>query len=343
MAVSSMAKKRIRIGIMGFGRIGRQLYHLAAASDDIEIVAISDIGKTDVLHYLLNASIRGGADYELEGNYLVCPAFRTRMLKTDRPEEVPWDLFDMDLVVEATGRYQLRESMQAHLNGGAGRVMLSTLPIDYIDRLVIAGINENEIAAADKMISAGSPTTTAFALLLKVLGDALEIECASMTSVHAYTSDQSLQDYASRDFRRSRSAAENIIPNTTDSAIWAEKALPQFKGRLSASALNVPVQQGSLLDTNLVFKNRDVSAEDVNRLMLEASKRSPHLIEVTTDPVVSSDVIGNRHSLLFDAIGTLKGGGRMMKTLGWYESMGHASRMLELARAYAALDRGGAS
>ena len=336
-----MDNKRIRIGIMGFGRIGRQLYHLAAASEDIEITAISDIGKPEVLHYLLNAGIRGGADYTLEGNYLVCPAFRTRMLKTDRPEEVPWDLFDVDLVVEATGRYQARESMLAHLNTGVRRVMISTLPVDHIDRLVIAGINEATIQAEDRMISAGSPTTTAFALLLKTLGETLEIDCASMTSVHAYTSDQSLQDYASRDFRRSRSAAENIIPNTTDSADWAETVLPQFKGRLSASALNVPVQQGSLLDTNIVFKRDDISADEVNHLMHEACALSPHLIQVTEDPIVSSDVIGNPHSLLFDAKGTLKGGGRMVKTLAWYESLGHACRMLELARAYAALDAEG--
>ncbi len=339
-----MSAGKIRLGLMGFGLIGRQLYQLAANSNDIEIVAICDIGKPEILHYLLGSGNEAFADtVSLEGNYLVNPKFRTRMMQADTPAEMPWDLFDVDCVVDATGKFQSQSNMAAHLSNGAKRVVLSTLPEEHIDRLIIPGINESDAQVSDQMISAGSATTAAFALVLKVLSEKFQIEYASMTSVHAYTSDQPLQDYAGKDFRRSRSAAENIIPNTIDSARWVEKLLPEFADKLSAYALNVPVQKGSLLDLNIVFKDSSVSAEDVNQAMLDASKLLPNLIDITNDPIVSSDVIGNPHSLLFDSKGTLKGGKRMIKTLSWYESLGHAGRILDVARQYNTLDQGAAA
>jgi len=339
-----MSAGKIRLGLMGFGLIGRQLYQLAANSNDIEIVAICDIGKPEILHYLLGSGNEAFAStVSLEGNYLVNPKFRTRMMQADTPAEMPWDLFDVDCVVDATGKFQSQSNMAAHLSNGAKRVVLSTLPDEHIDRLIIPGINEGDAQVSDQMVSAGSATTAAFALVLKILSEKFQIEYASMTSVHAYTSDQSLQDYAGKDFRRSRSAAENIIPNTIDSARWVEKLLPEFADRLSAYALNVPVQKGSLLDLNIVFKDNSVSAEAVNQAMEDASKRLPNLIDITYDPIVSSDVIGNPHSLLFDTKGTLKGGKRMIKTLSWYESLGHAGRILDVARLYNTLDQGGAA
>ncbi len=335
-----MSERKIRLGLMGFGLIGRQLYQLAMDSDDIEIVAISDIGKPEILHYLLSSGSEELADQlSLEGNYLVNPKFRTRMMQADTPAEVPWDLSDVDCVVDATGKFQSQAAMNDHLGNGAKRVILSTLPDDHIDRLILAGINEGDAQVEDEMISAGSATTTAFALVLKILGAKMDIETASMTSVHAYTSDQPLQDYAGKDFRRSRSAAENIIPNTTASAPWIETVMPEFAGKLSAYALNVPVQKGSLLDLTIVFKDKNVSADDVNAVMMEAQQAMPNLIDTSEDPIVSSDVIGNQHSLLFDMKGTLKGGGRMIKTLSWYESLGHASRILDLVRQYNDLDK----
>lgn len=339
-----MSAGKIRLGLMGFGLIGRQLYQLAAESDDIEIVAVSDIGKPEILHYLLTSGCDELAEsLSIEGNYLVNPKFRTRMLQADTPAEMPWDLCEVDCVVDATGKFQSRDNMESHLGNGAKRVILSTLPEEHIDRLIIPGINDTEAQAEDRMISAGSATTAAFALLLKALSAKFQIEYASLTSVHAYTSDQPLQDYAGKDFRRSRSAAENIIPNTVVSTPWIEQLLPDFAGKLSAYALNVPVQKGSLLDVNLVFKDSNVTAEDVNDTMVAASANYPGLIDIAHDPIVSSDVIGNRHSLLFDLKGTLKGGGRMMKTLSWYESMGHAGRILDVVRQYNAIDQGGAA
>jgi glyceraldehyde 3-phosphate dehydrogenase len=159
-----------------------------------------------------------------------------------------------------------------------------------------------------------------------------------MTTVHAYSSDQSLQDYAHEDFRRSRSAAENIIPNNNESARWVEMVLPKFAGKLSGYALNVPVQQGSLLDLNCVMQDGNVTAKQVNEAMRAAAADHPILIGMTDDPIVSSDVIGCRQSLLFDSRATLKAGKRMIKVLAWYESLGHACRVLDVVRHYSRLD-----
>lgn len=336
-----MTPQKLRLGLMGFGHIGRQLYHLATESDDIEVVAIADIGKPEILHYLLASDSIEGIDNTLEGNYLVNNKFETRMLQTDRPQEVPWDIFNVDAVIDATGKFESKADMQAHLGNGAPRVLISSLPFDHIDRLLIAGVNDASACAEDRMISVGSATTGALALILKVLSDKFEVQCASVTSVHAYTSDQPLQDYAGKDFRRSRSAAENVIPNTLASPQWVEKVLPQFAGKLSGHALNVPVQKGSLLDFNLVFASENISVDDINDTMRAAKENYAGIIDVVEDPVVSSDVIGNRHSVVFDVPGTIKAGTRIIKTLSWYESLGHAARMLDVVRHYAAIDSSG--
>jgi glyceraldehyde 3-phosphate dehydrogenase len=336
-----MLNGKIRIGIMGLGQIGRHLYHLALEKDDIEIVAVADIGKPEIIQYLLNSDGVDEPSCDLDGNYLVNKKFRTRMLQLARPDEVPWDVLNVQCVVDATGRYKSRRDMEAHLRAGAPRVILGSLPAEPIDRIVIPGVNEGSAAAADKMISAGSATTNAFALLLQSLDQALGVDCASMTTVHAYSSDQSLQNYAHRDFRRSRSAAENIIPNSNESARWVELVLPKFAGKLSGYALNVPVQKGSLLDLNCVMQAGNVTAEQVNQAMRATAADHPTLIGVTDDPIVSSDVIGCRQSLLFDTRATIRAGKRIVKVLAWYESLGHACRVLEVVRLYGRLDASG--
>jgi len=333
-----MHNGKTRIGIMGLGLIGRHLYHLALESDDIAIVAVADIGKPEILQYLLKSDGVEEPSLELRDNYLINEKFRTRMLQLARPGDVPWDILNVDCVVDATGRYRRRQDIEAHLHAGAGRVILASLPAEPIDRIVIPGINENSAASADKMISAGSATTNAFALLLRSLDRALGVDCASMTTVHAYSSDQSLQDYAHEDFRRSRSAAENIIPNNNESARWVEFVLPKFAGKLSGYALNVPVQRGSLLDLNCVMQDGAVTVEQVNEAVRAAAAEQPALIGATDDPIVSSDVIGCRQSLLFDARATIKAGKRIVKVLAWYESLGHACRVLDVVRHYGRLD-----
>ena len=216
---------------------------------------------------------------------------------------------------------------------------MRTLPGDNIDRIVIPEINGDSVDHRDRIVSAASPTTTALCLLLHILGEHFVIESGSMTTVHAYTSDQALQDYAGSDYRRSRSAPKNIIPNGHEAGKWLGHVLPTFAGKILTETLNVPVQEGCLLDTTLVLDRDDVTAEDINEVMREGAKKYPESVAVTEDPVVSSDVLGSKYSLLFDAPGTLKAGSHFIKTLGWYETRGHAARMLDVARLYARLDQ----
>jgi glyceraldehyde 3-phosphate dehydrogenase len=324
---------------MGFGQTGRQLYDLASRSDDIEVVAIADIGKPDILHYLLCAEVRDPERHELQGNFLVNPRFKARLMPIDLPAEMPWDMFGVDAVVDSTGKYSERSHMEGHLGNGAPRVILRTLPSDHIDRIVMPGINGGEIDSADRMISAGSATTTALCLLLNILSRSFAIECASMTTIHAYTSDQALQDYAGSDFRRSRSAAENIIPNNHDAGAWLGRILPQFEGKVLTSALNVPIHEGCLLDVNLVMEDSSVGVDEINDAMRSSTGDYPGIVDVVEDPIVSSDVIGNPHSLLFDTKGTIKAGNNIIKTLSWYENKGHAARLLDVVRLYTELDR----
>ncbi len=335
-----MTKGRpIRLGIMGFGQTGRQIYELASRSANVEVVAIADVGKPEILHYLLSSEAAEPQQHELQGNFLVSPRSRARLMQIDRPQEMPWDIFGVDVVIDSTGKFRDRQSMEAHLANGAQRVLLRTLPLDHIDRIVIPGINGAAADAADRMISAGSPSTSALCLLLQSVSQRFAIECGSMTTVHAFTSDQTLQDYAGSDFRRSRSAAKNIIPNTHEASLWLGRILPEFDGRMMTWALNVPVQEGCLLDVTLVMKDAAVTAEDINEAMRAAALERQGIISVVEDPIVSSDVIGNASSLLFDTKGTLKAGSNIIKTLSWYENLGHAARLLDVVRLYGELDQ----
>ena len=324
----------IRLGIMGFGRVGRQLYQLAIQDKRFEVVAISDIGSAGILHNLLN-KMDPDLDVKLEKNYLVSERGRTRLMSVDRPTETPWDVFDVDVVIEATGRFSSLADLTPHLDNGAPRVVLSALPKEEIDRVILYGVNEADAHHEDQIISAGSASTTATALILKIITEAFPIEQATMTSVHAYTSDQSLQDYAGPDYRRSRSGAENIIPNVTPALHWVQQVCPKVQGKLSAYALNVPVQVGSMLDLTIAFSEPDITIDSLNQLFISAEKDRPALFKTTADPIVSSDVKGIPQSLLIDLLGTMKAGNRMMKMLAWHETLGHSKRILDVVGVYA--------
>ena len=329
---------KIRVGLMGFGEIGRDVYRLSLNQPEMEVVAISDIGRSDILHYLLKNDGRDPVDAKLEGNFLVVGDQKARLIHGIAPKDVPWDAFDVDVVIDLTHKYRTRETMQGHLDSGAKRVILGSLPQDDIDRVIVMGVNDDTMKASDKLVSAASATTNALALMLDILDKAFGIEYAMMTTIHAYTSDQPLRDTAAADFRRSRSAAENIIPNVNISPYWMEHILPRFKGKIEGSALNVPVPMGSLLDLTCVLTKGDATAEEVNDAMRTSAKSLSGYVEITEDPIVSSDVIGNAHSLLFDTKGTMKSSKRMVKTLSWYDnSLGQAGRLVDLALAYAKL------
>jgi glyceraldehyde 3-phosphate dehydrogenase len=234
----------VRIGIMGFGRLGRNMFRIAYDQPDIEFRAVSDIADVDSLAYLLKYSTVEGPfapEVRRDGQHIVVGGQRVRVMHGSRPGEVPWDVLGADIVIESTGRFRRREDLEKHLEAGARRVILSTPPQDEVDRLVINGVNDQQLTAQDRIISAGSSSVHALALVLKLLQETVGVRRACMTTVHAYTSDQQLSDTAKPGLRWSRSAAQNIIPNSS----WAPRAvqdlIPELKGKLSGMALNVQI------------------------------------------------------------------------------------------------------
>lgn len=339
--------KKIRLGLMGFGEGNRHLYRLCLEDEMIEVAAISDIGRPEILVYLLNSEskkIKSDSNVTLDGHYLVSKNGRARFVTGTTPADVPWDAFDVDVVVDATGKYRTRKEMEGHLKSGAKRVILASLPEDEIDRIVINGINNHHMKQSDRLVSAGSSTTNATAIMLKVLDEAFGVDYAMLTTVHSYTADQPLRDTAGTDFRRSRSAAENIIPNETPTPRWIQKIMPEFNGRIEGTALNVPIPAGSLLDLSLVLKNSNVSIKDIDTAIEAAAKKYPGILEVTEDPIVSVDVVGNRHSVIYDKQATMRSKGKMVKILTWYHnSLALASRIKDLIIEYQKLNEKGGS
>ena len=328
----------IKLGLMGFGNIGRKLYSESLKNNNIEISAISDIGDPEILEYLLKAEFENTKNVSLDNNYLINNNYRSRILSAFTPGEMTWDLFDVDFVVDATGKFNSPEYLDSHLNAGAKRVIISTLPSESIDRLVVFGINQDSINLEDRTISAGSSTLNALAYLLNSLLP-FGIDAVNMTTIHSFTSDQSLQDTVGTDFRCSRSASENIIPNNSEAEKWIVELFPELNDKINCNALNVPVQKGSMLDLSIAFVDDKVSIEDVNSAIIEASELYPDIIGITNDPIVSSDIIGDPRSLVFDVKATMKGGNSFVKVLAWYDNGHcHAMRILDVIKAYSKLE-----
>jgi len=328
----------IKLGLMGFGNIGRKLYSESLKNNDIEISAISDIGDPEILEYLLKTEFENTKNVSLDNNYLINNNYRSRILSAFTPGEMTWDLFDVDFVVDATGKFNSSEYLDSHLNAGAKRVIISTLPSESIDRLVVFGINQDSINLEDRTISAGSSTLNALAYLVNSLLP-FGIDAINMTTIHSFTSDQSLQDTVGTDFRCSRSASENIIPNNSEAEKWIVELFPELNDKINCNALNVPVQKGSMLDLSIAFVDDKVSIEDVNSAIIEASELYPDIIGITNDPIVSSDIIGDPRSLVFDVKATMKGGNSFVKVLAWYDNGHcHAMRILDVIKAYSKLE-----
>ncbi len=344
MSRHNNTSQRIRVGLMGFGRVGRSFYRQATANPQIEVPVICDVGRPEILHYLLLRDTIHGPfrqKVQLNHNQLRLEDGRSsEIILGLAPGDVPWKNYNVDLVIDATGKYLRKSHMEAHLASGAKRVILTRLPEEELDRLVVVGVNENTIAASDRMVSAGSATTAPVALMLKIMDEQFGIDRAMMTAIHAFTGDQPLTDSTGSDLLRSRSGAKNIVPNDTHTPKWVEAILPQLKGKLDGIALNAPVVDGSCVDITYQFKQSGATIENVNNAMIQAAKQLQDIIEVTDDPIVSSDVIGNSHSLLFDSKATMVSKGRLAKTISWYDnSWGHAARVLDIITAYAQLDK----
>ena len=333
---------KINIALFGFGRIGRNLFRLGYDNPKYNFVAISDFGSAEALHYLLvRDSIHGSMkdDVELDGNHLLVKEQKPRIISGGEPGNIPWDAFNVDIVIDATGRFLKRDELSAHLDSGAKRVLISRNPKDDIDRYVIPGINESSIHSSDKIISTTSSTTQVLALMLKMLDEEFGIQRAMMTTVHAYTSDQPLADAAGGDLRRSRSAVENIIPNTTGAPSIVEELMPQFSGKVDGIAFNVPVPNGSCVDLTTEL-NRMPSIEEANNAIKKYSDTSMKgIVGYTSDPIVSSDVIGREETMVYDEKATMITKDSLLKTLCWYDNgWGFASRILDVVDAYAALE-----
>ena len=333
--------KPINIALFGFGRIGRNIFRLGYDNPNYNFVAVSDFGSVEALHYLLvRDSIHGAMKDEvtLDGNHLIVKDQRVRVISGGEPGTIPWDAYDVDMVIDATGRFLKRSELTLHLDAGAKRVFTTRNPQETIDRYVIPGINESTIEASDQIISTTSSTTQVLALMLKMLDESFGVERAMMTTVHAYTSDQPLADAVGIDLRRSRSAAENIIPNTTSAPKIVEKIMPQFKGKLEGIAFNVPVPNGSCVDLTTELKNMPL-VDEVNTIVKQFSESSLNgIVGYTDDPIVSSDVSGREETMVFDGKATMITKGALLKTICWYDNgWGFSKRILEMVDAYAAL------
>ncbi len=334
----------VRLGIMGFGKLGRNMFRIAHDQPDITFAAASDLADVETLAYLLKSSTVEGpfrSSMHTEGQYIVTEDQRMRMVQGTKPGHVPWDVLGADIVIEATGVFRTREQLQKHLDAGAKAVILSTPPVGRLDKMIINGINDDQLTADDRLISNGSSSCHALALALKLLNEKVGVKRATMTTVHAYTSDQQLSDTASGSLRWSRSAAQNIIPNSSWAAGAVMELMPELKGKVDGMALNVPVPAGSNIDL-VTELEKPLSAEEYNAIFAEAAEGEyKGLLGYTTEPIVSSDVVGNSCSGLIDAQATLSLKNGLVKSLIWYDNgWGYAYRMLETARRVAGLIAG---
>jgi glyceraldehyde 3-phosphate dehydrogenase len=325
-----------KVAINGFGRIGRNVFRVIAArpESNIRVVAINDLSDDDILRYLLEYdSVMGRFDQEvtIENGVMKVGGHEIQMLMERDPATLPWDELNVDVVIESTGVFRDRESLQKHLDAGAKRVILTVPAKDAIDETIVLGVNDGELDANDLIVSNASCTTNCLAPLAKVLDDEFGIKKGVMTTVHAYTNDQRLADVPHKDLRRSRAATENIIPTTTGAAKAVGEVLPDLVGKLDGMAMRVPVADGSTVDL-VVELERDVTADEVNAAIKKAAEGDLEgIMEYTEDPIVSTDIIGNPHSSIFDASGTQVLGGNLVKVMSWYDNeWGYSNRVVDL-------------
>jgi len=332
----------IRVGINGFGRIGREYLRYAAGSADIEVVAINDVADIATLARLLrHDSTFGpfGKEVEVQDDTLVIDGRKVAVSAVREPRDLPWAEHNVDVAIESTGKFRTRETAGAHLAAGASRAIVSA-PGKGLDATIVMGVNDTTFdPESHRVISNASCTTNCVAPMVKVLHDAFGIERGFMTTVHAYTNDQNVLDAPHKDPRRARSAAVNIIPTTTGAARAVGEVLPDIAGRLDGVALRVPVVDGSLVDLGVLLE-RDVTVVEVNSAFEAASAQGSLAgkLRYTNEPVVSSDVIGDPASCVFDSSLT-QASGRFVKVFGWYDNeWGYTCRLADLTRLVAEAD-----
>ena len=310
----------MRVAINGFGRIGRSVFRILNSRKNVSVVAINDIADNDVMVYLLKYDTVMGPfkdSVTLDGDVMKTSTNEIKMVAERDPSQLPWDNLNVDIVIEATGVFRLRSQLQQHINAGAKRVILTVPSKDEIDYTLVIGVNDDGLTDDHKIISNASCTTNCLAPMAKILNDSFGIEYGVINTIHAYTNDQRLADVPHSDWRRSRAAA---------------KVLPELNGKLDGIAMRVPVPDGSVVDS--IFRlGKNVTIDDINEVVMSASKseKMSNVVEYSTLPVVSTDIIGNPHSSIFDAPFTKVIEGSLVKTLNWYDNeWGYSNRVADL-------------
>ncbi len=327
----------IKIGINGFGRIGRLVFRsiLERGDTDFDIVAVNDLTDAETLAHLFKYdSVHGiyPGDVTAEGDELVINGDRFKVFSERDPSNLPWGDLDTDVVIESTGVFRTREKAAMHLTAGAKKVVISAPASGEVDATVVLGVNDDVLTGDEEIVSNASCTTNCLAPMAKVLNDAFGIEKGFMTTIHAYTSDQRIQDAPHKDLRRARAAALSMIPTTTGAAKAVGLVLPELAGKLDGFAVRVPTPDGSLTDFTAILKE-DVTVEQVNDAF-KAAAEGPlkGILEYSTAPLVSVDIVHNAHSCILDAPSTMADG-RLVKVVGWYDNeWGYSSRTVDLAK-----------
>jgi glyceraldehyde 3-phosphate dehydrogenase len=324
---------KIRVAINGFGRIGRNLFRLLLNHPNIEVVAINDIADIKTMSHLVKYdSIHGVLQRSIstENETLVIDDLKFQFFHESDISKLPWKSLNIDIVIEATGKFKTTETAQLHISAGAKKVILSAPPEDDKIKTVVLGVNEHILDGSENIISNASCTTNNAAPMLKIIQELCGIEQAYITTVHSYTTDQSLHDQPHKDLRRARGASQSIIPTTTGAAKAITKIFPELEGKIGGCGIRVPVPDGSL--TDITFNvNRKVSIEEINLAFKKASEGElKNILAYTEDPIVSVDIIGNPNSCVFDSQLTSVID-KMVKIVGWYDNeIGYSSRLVDL-------------
>jgi glyceraldehyde 3-phosphate dehydrogenase len=324
----------IQVGINGFGRIGRSVFRIISDRDDMEVVAINDLFDNEQLAYLLKYdTVMGIFDKEViaEADAMTVDNQRVVMAEHRDPANIPWGDLGVQFVIESTGVFRHREPLEKHMAAGAEKVILTVPAKEEIDATIVIGVNNDELKPEHRIVSNASCTTNCLAPIAKILDEAFGIEEGFITTVHAYTNDQRLADVPHKDFRRSRAAGENIIPTTTGAAAAVGKVLPQLQGKLDGLAMRVPVPDGSIVDLAVRLAKK-VSRDDINSAVREAAAGPmQRVVEYSEAPLVSSDIIGNTHSSIFDALSTNSQEDGYARIVSWYDNeWGYSNRVVDL-------------
>ncbi|WP_100610029.1 type I glyceraldehyde-3-phosphate dehydrogenase [Confluentibacter lentus] len=323
----------IRVAINGFGRIGRRVFRLLQDYNNIEVIAINDLADSKTLSHLLKYdSIHGvfNGTISHDANHIIVNHKKVALLNANHPKNIDWKPFEIDFVIESSGKFKTSKDLQFHIINGAKKVILSVPPTEDDIKTIVMGVNDSSLDGSETIVSNASCTTNNAAPMIDIINKLCGINQAYITTIHSYTTDQSLHDQPHSDLRRARAAGQSIVPTTTGAAKALTKIFPELSNVIGGCGIRVPVANGSLTDITFNVK-KTVSIEDINNAFKEASlNRYKNILEYTEDPIVSIDIVGNPHSCIFDSQMTSVIG-NMVKIIGWYDNeTGYSKRIIDL-------------